>query len=309
MAHGTTRRTAAWSVSNKRTRRACMSRSFVTAGHVAAAKRARVGDPHPRSPPAGVILQVPFDHEQTGLEQPARASRGFWIFDFGFWIESKLGHPIFRLLTSFRRCSVFVRILEKGAHLRRNHRHFPRCALFESRCASSNEVRHLRSRAEALHPVPFARKVMQALASASIALLWWQNESHRQTRWQVEERWAWHAQKKSRALDSGTAPHRRDLQLVAVPYLIDSLPLSRILSFASLILRDALESFHSKIFLALCRSQAPIDFGLPISSSIQNPKSKIQNRSIQCSCLMSPEKFLLPIVTLTVPLRSSSSLM
>jgi hypothetical protein len=67
------------------------------------------------------------------------------------------------------------------------------------------------------------------------------------------------AQKKSRALDSGTAPHRRDLQLIAVPYSIDSLSLYRILSFASLILRDVLESFHSKIFLALVRSQAAID--------------------------------------------------
>jgi hypothetical protein len=44
--------------------------------------------------------------------------------------------------------------------------------------------------------VPFARKVLQALASASIALLLWQNESHRQTRSQLEERWAWQAQKK-----------------------------------------------------------------------------------------------------------------
>jgi hypothetical protein len=53
---------------------------------------------------------------------------------------------------------------------------------------------HLRSRASALgyplaRAVPFSRKVLQALASASIALLLWQNESHRQTRWQLEERW------------------------------------------------------------------------------------------------------------------------
>jgi hypothetical protein len=84
--------------------------------------------------------------------------------------------------------------------------------------------------------------------------------------------------KKSRALDSGTAPHKRDLQLLAVPYLIDSLWPSRILAFSSFIVRDALESFHSKIFLALFRSQAAIDFGLPLFPSIQNPKSKIQNR-------------------------------
>src|ERR1700691_5128394 len=84
--------------------------------------------------------------------------------------------------------------------------------------------------------------------------------------------------KKSRALDSGTGPHKRDLQLVAVPYLIDSLSPSRILSFSSSIVRDTLESFNSKIFLALFRSQAAIDFGLPLFPSIQNPKSKIQNR-------------------------------
>jgi hypothetical protein len=80
--------------------------------------------------------------------------------------------------SAFEGAQFFVRILEKGAHLRRNLRHFPRCALstivriFEPRA-------HLRSRASALtsassvepHPVPFSRKVVQALASALIALV------------------------------------------------------------------------------------------------------------------------------------------
>jgi hypothetical protein len=59
--------------------------------------------------------------------------------------------------------------LEKAAHLRRNPRDFPRCALFETSahlrrgCAPSNQ-------GAALDPVPFARKVAQPLASASIVL-------------------------------------------------------------------------------------------------------------------------------------------
>jgi len=122
----------------------------VTAGHVAASKRARVGDPHPRSPPAGVILQVPLDHEQTGLELARR--KRFWILDFGFWIES-IRRPrhcqskgLLGLCVSTHEGAQFsVRTLEKGAHLRRNLRGFPRCALFETGahlrrgCASSKK--------------------------------------------------------------------------------------------------------------------------------------------------------------------------
>ena len=52
------------------------------------------------------------------------------------------------------------------------------------------------------------------------------------------------AQQKSRALDSGTAPLKRDLQLVAVPYSL----------FVSFIIPDVVESFNTRIFLALfCR--------------------------------------------------------
>jgi hypothetical protein len=62
-----------------------------------------------------------------------------------------------------------VRTLEKGAHLRRNLRDFPRCAHFEnaahlrSACAPSNQ-------GEALDPVPLTRKVAQSLVSASLIL-------------------------------------------------------------------------------------------------------------------------------------------
>jgi hypothetical protein len=61
-----------------------------------------------------------------------------------------------------------VRTLEKGAHLRRNLRGFPRCAL-------SNIGEHLRrgcapSAGLALHPVPLTHGDAQALASALVAL-------------------------------------------------------------------------------------------------------------------------------------------
>ena len=62
-----------------------------------------------------------------------------------------------------------VRTLEKGAHLRRNRRDFPRCALsktgahLRSKCAPSNQ-------GTALDPVPLTRKVAQPLASASKVL-------------------------------------------------------------------------------------------------------------------------------------------
>ncbi len=57
---------------------------------------------------------------------------------------------------SFRRCSVFVRILQKGADLRRNLRGFPRCALsktgahLRTQCAPSKQ-------GAALDPVPLIR--------------------------------------------------------------------------------------------------------------------------------------------------------
>jgi hypothetical protein len=64
-----------------------------------------------------------------------------------------------------------VRTLEKGAHLRRNRRDFPRCALSKNRA-------HLRKRCApsnppglALDPVPLTRKVVLPLLSASIACL------------------------------------------------------------------------------------------------------------------------------------------
>jgi hypothetical protein len=46
------------------------------------------------------------------------------------------------------------------------------------------------------------------------------------------------AQQKSRTLDSGTAPLKRDLQLVAVPYSL----------FVSFIIPDVVESFNTRIF-------------------------------------------------------------
>jgi hypothetical protein len=52
--------------------------------------------------------------------------------------------------------------------------------------------------------------------------------------------------KKSRTLTEGTAPHKRDLQPA----------LYRISSFASLIILDEVESFNSRIFLALCRAHS-----------------------------------------------------
>jgi hypothetical protein len=48
---------------------------------------------------------------------------------------------------------------------------------------------------------------------------------------------------KSRALDSGTAPLKRDLQLIAVPYSL----------FVSFIIRDQVELFNIKMFSALSR--------------------------------------------------------
>jgi hypothetical protein len=63
-----------------------------------------------------------------------------------------------------------VRILEKAAHLRRNLRGFPRCALLENGAHLRTPCAPSAGRAAALHPVPFSRKVVQTLASASIAL-------------------------------------------------------------------------------------------------------------------------------------------
>src|SRR5580704_16783976 len=62
-----------------------------------------------------------------------------------------------------------VRTLQKGAHLRRNRRGFPRCALSKSgahlrrECAPSNQ-------GTALDPVPLTRKVAQQRAAASFAV-------------------------------------------------------------------------------------------------------------------------------------------
>jgi hypothetical protein len=67
-----------------------------------------------------------------------------------------------------------VRTLEKGAHLRRNRRGFPRCALSKTSahlrigCAPSKQGVALGY--PLAGAVPLARKVVQTLASASIAL-------------------------------------------------------------------------------------------------------------------------------------------
>jgi hypothetical protein len=61
-----------------------------------------------------------------------------------------------------------VRTLEKGAHLRRNRRGFPRCALSKP-CAPSKQVRTF-GRALALHPVPLTYGCAQPLAPASFAV-------------------------------------------------------------------------------------------------------------------------------------------
>ena len=143
----------------------------------------------------------------------------------------------FRTRSKSEDAHFFVRTLEKGAHLRRKHRDFPRCALFESgahlrrRCAPSNQ-------GTALDPVPLMRKVAQRLASASILLL---DSFLREVSFIHHRIWEGGADlavasacgsaigtdferpgrtetKKAVALDSGTAPQRRDLQLSAVPY-------------------------------------------------------------------------------------------
>jgi hypothetical protein len=54
------------------------------------------------------------------------------------------------------------------AHLRRNHRGFPRCSL--SKTGAHLRMECAPSAGLALHPVPFSRKGAQPLASASIAV-------------------------------------------------------------------------------------------------------------------------------------------
>jgi hypothetical protein len=98
--------------------------------------------------------------------RPRRANAGTSILMKAFMINVPgPGRP---RRTILRGCSVFVRILEKGAHLRRNPRGFSRCALSKNRehlrtgCAPSNQG--------TLDPVPLTRKVAQPPASASFAL-------------------------------------------------------------------------------------------------------------------------------------------
>ena len=69
----------------------------------------------------------------------------------------------------FEGAQFFVRTLEKPAHLRRNRRGFPRCALSKTgahlrrECAPSNQ-------GGALDQVPLTRKVADPLVAASFAL-------------------------------------------------------------------------------------------------------------------------------------------
>src|SRR5580704_16822509 len=69
-----------------------------------------------------------------------------------------------------RRCALFVRTLEKGAHLRRNRRGFPRCALSKTSahlrigCAPSKQGVALGY--PLAGAVPLARKLAQPLAAA-----------------------------------------------------------------------------------------------------------------------------------------------
>jgi hypothetical protein len=134
--------------------------------------------------------------------------------------------------------------LGKGCASSKKSPAFSKMRTFKKWCASSNNVRTF-GRASALHPVPFARKVVQALASASIALCCVEpslidkpsepnlidnpaeptrNSARRIARHRVQGRAlvTRPANKKSRAwiFDPGTAPRMRDLQLVAVPYFV-----------------------------------------------------------------------------------------
>jgi hypothetical protein len=117
-------------------------------------------------------------------------------------------------------------------------------AHFSKRVRIFEPSAHLRSRAAALHPVPFSRRVVRALASASIALCGVEtnlidklaepecNRPRRIARRGVEDCSPGRVlsslshfspalrNKKSRTLTEGTAPLKRDLQLVAVPYLV-----------------------------------------------------------------------------------------
>jgi hypothetical protein len=61
-----------------------------------------------------------------------------------------------------------VRTFEKGAHLRRNPRSFPRCALSKP-VRTLEGIAHLPGRA--LDPVPLMRKVVLPLVSASMDCL------------------------------------------------------------------------------------------------------------------------------------------
>jgi hypothetical protein len=149
----------------------------------------------------------------------------------------------------FEDAQFLVRTLQRGAHLRRNPRGFPRCALFESAAHLRTKCAPSTGRAVALgYPlagaVPLSRKVVLALASASIMLSCFKMhfidkpaEAGRNSAPRIARQHLLRtlriicpfpcpptrlAKQKSRAwiFDPDTAPRRRDLQLVAVPYLV-----------------------------------------------------------------------------------------
>ena len=161
-------------------------------------------------------------------------------------------------------CALF----ERAAHLRRNLRHFPECALFKTRALFACRA-HLRSRASALHPVPFSRKVLQALVSASLDKL----EGHNPTKGQKD-----------------TAQQKR-----AAPLFQARLRLGEIDSFwLYRILLTLLSAMRSSRSIAKLSSTLPRAGG----HRLGNIDFRLNPKSIQCSCLISPEKLLLPIVAL-----------
>jgi hypothetical protein len=161
----------------------------------------------------------------------------------------------------------FVRTLEKGAHLRRNHRDYPRCALSKTVRIFEGGA-HLRTRAPpwtrcrrrvravtgfglvrfVWNKGPFfhafilnsgrakapawaavIRKRSLAVSTGSIAFSFTASapQSSLPQALRPLSRFVWcgkgpqerspQENKKSRTLELGTAPHQRDLQLVAVP--------------------------------------------------------------------------------------------
>jgi hypothetical protein len=82
--------------------------------------------------PAIVAEQIRCDASATQFEPARSASPGLRPGRPAMTEPGFARGPVPRSAPfSSRRCAVFVRTLEKGAHLRRNRRHFPRCALFE----------------------------------------------------------------------------------------------------------------------------------------------------------------------------------